>query len=83
MAITLFDKLREELNRAKKENPVLDKDLQDDVPSKLLEKSIIGDSQYGFDHVSHNSHGDWGKHWAHGGYEDKEPIDTDSNLQRP
>ena len=82
MSITLFGKLRKELELAKKENPVLDDALEGEDASKLLEKIIAADDIFG--HGSHNSHGDWGKHWAHGGYEDDEPTDdSQANPPRP
>jgi hypothetical protein len=75
MTNILLDSLTKELELAKKENPTLDSD--EDGDSGVLGKSKYTDDslKFRFLHSSHNSHGDWGKHWAHGSYEDDEPQD--------
>lgn len=73
MSFTLLDKLRAELDLAKRENPDLSSHLNSEL-NPIIEKSANDElsSKVNFDHASHNSHGDWGKHWAHGGYEEDE-----------
>lgn len=86
MANKLFDNLYKELKRAKEENPVLVKDPKlkaESESNELLEKSLA-EGKYAFEHNSHNSHGDWGKHWAQGGYEDDDPQDdTNTPIATP
>lgn len=75
MANKIFDQLSRELAKAKDERPSLEKD-DKQSETKMIDESTGNTPRPLFFHTSHNSHGDWGKHWAHGGFEEDEPQDN-------
>lgn len=77
----LFNQLSAELEKAKQERPKLLKDKE--ATSIMLDESTNNTPRPFFFHTSHNSHGDWGKHWAHGGFEEDEVQDNLPQNNRP
>ena len=73
MGNKIIEQLNRELTKAKQERPALEKDVTA-TNDKILEESSGDAPRPLFFHNSHNSHGDWHKHWAHGGIGD-EPQD--------
>jgi len=83
MTSLLAKKLGEELAKAKSERPALEKDTKESA--KILDESTGNTPKPLFFHVSHNSHGDWGKHWAHGGIVEDQSSDKpeDGPVNQP
>lgn len=75
MSNKIFDQLSEQLNKAKLERPQLDGDSKENG-TKMLDESTGNTPKPAFFHVSHNSHGDWGKHWAKGDFEEEQNDDS-------
>lgn len=84
MSNKIFDQLSEQLNKAKLERPKLEGDSKASG-SRMLDESTGNTPKPAFFHVSHNSHGDWHKHWAHGDFEEDQNDDSlnPSNILKP
>lgn len=75
--MSFFKQLEEQMAKAKEEAPGLDK--QDDASLDRLINPDKNSPRPLFFHGSHNSHGDWGKHWARGDFEDEAPSGKGSD----
>ncbi len=75
MGNKILEQLSLELAKAKQERPTLEKD--EAAADNILEESSGNAPKPMFFHQSHNSHGDWGKHWASG------RINDDSEDSQP
>jgi len=84
--LNLWEQLVKELAQGKNEKPALGNDLvnKENKDEQRILDEISGSSPSPLMfHNSHNSHGDWGKHWAHGGYTEDEPTDRTDPPKKP